>query len=301
VKIDPIHNVSFRGIAVVALAIFSMTLFGCGKKRSLNVVASVNGEPILRAQLDKNYEAQERQRQNRVPQTQEEADNARLTILRAMIDAEIVAQRAAQMKITATDDEVNAKLADVKARFTNEQFDQWLRQTNQTQDDLRSNLRRSITIERLLNKEVNSKIVVTDAEVSNYFRTHKESFNLTENRYHLAQIIVASRSEQKPTNPKDDETGSDVEAKRKIQMIANRLDSGEDFGVVAINLSEDPQTSQYGGDLGRLTESQVRSNPQIFAAISKLEAGETTDILPLYSMTDPRQLTGYSIIKLISH
>ena len=166
------NTVLLRRTATVALATIAMVLSGC-KRHDANVVASVNGHPILRSELDKSYETQEKQKQGQSAETQEEADSNRVAILRGMIDAEIVWQRAAQMKLTATDDEVDAKLAEVKARFTTEQFNQWLQQTNQTTDDLRSNLRRSITIDRLLNKEINSKITVTDAEVSSYYNTHK--------------------------------------------------------------------------------------------------------------------------------
>jgi peptidyl-prolyl cis-trans isomerase SurA len=188
----------------------------------------------------------------------------------------------------------------MKVRFTKEQFDQWLQQTNQTTEDLRSNFRRSITIDKLLNKEINSKITVTDAEVSNFYYTHKEDFNLTENRYHLAQIIVSTLPTQESANLGNSRAFNNAEAKKKIQTIANRVDSGEDFGVVATDLSEDPRTAPNGGNLGFLTESQLRSDPQIFAAISKLKAGETTSILPVYSKSDPKQVIGYSILKLIS-
>jgi peptidyl-prolyl cis-trans isomerase SurA len=294
------YTVSFRRTAIVTLATISMMLSGCSKKHSANVVALVNGHPILRSELDKNYQAQERQRESHGAETQEEADNSRVSILLGMINAEIVWQRAAQMKLTATDDEVDAKLAEMKAGSTKEQFDQWLQQTNQTTDDLRNNLRRSITIDRLLNKEINSKIEVTDAEVSHYYYAHKENFNLTEDRYHVAQIVVTSQPMQGPANSPNSKAISDADAKKKIQMIANRLDSGEDFGLVAMNLSEDPQTAPNGGDLGFLTESQLRSDPQVFAAISKLKAGETTNILPIYSRSDSKQIIGYSIFKLIS-
>ena len=57
---------------------------------------------------------------------------------------------------------------------------------------MKHDLRRSLTIDKLLNKEINSKITVTDADVANYYNQHKAEFNLIETQYHLAQILVTT-------------------------------------------------------------------------------------------------------------
>ncbi len=101
-------------------------------------------------------------------------------------------------------------------------------------------LRRSMTIDKLLNKEINSKITVTDAEVTNYYNQHKAEFNLRETQYHLAQIQVTSVPSAQPVNLQNSKATNDVEAKKKIQSLKNRLESGEDFGTMAMNFSEKP-------------------------------------------------------------
>ena len=52
----------------------------------------------------------------------EQADSLRLNVVRGLIDDEIVQQRAAKMNLTATPEEVDAKLAEMKAPYTEEQF-----------------------------------------------------------------------------------------------------------------------------------------------------------------------------------
>jgi len=52
---------------------------------------------------------------------------------------------------------------------------------------------------------------------------------------------------------------NDADARNKIQMIANRLDSGDDFATLAMNYSEDPETSNNGGDLGLAPESALKT------------------------------------------
>ena len=49
---------------------------------------------------------------------------------------------------------------------------------------------------------------------------------------------------------KNDKAQNEADARKKIQMLANRLDSGDDFATLAMNYSEDPETSGNGGDLG---------------------------------------------------
>ena len=276
---------------------------GCKKQHGADVVASVNGHAIPRADLDHYYDAQQKNKQDPTPETPEQADSDRLTILRGLIDQEIIEQRAAKMGLTATNDEVDGKLNEMKAPFTEDQFQQRLKASGQTLEEVRRDLRRSITLDKLLNKEINSKINVTDGEVSSYFNTHKADFNLIENRYHLAQIVVTSL----PTDPtaqggnlQGSKATTDADAKKKIQSLKNQIDTGADFSALAANYSENPQTASNGGDMGFPSESQLRQDPATFAAIGKLKAGETTDILPMYAGAGSKQVIGYAILKLLS-
>ncbi len=52
---------------------------------------------------------------------------------------------------------------------------------------------------------------------------------------------------------------NEAEARKKIQMVLNRLDSGDDFGTLAMNFSEDTETANNGGDLGLTPESALRN------------------------------------------
>ena len=216
------------------------------------------------------------------------------------MDQEIIDQRAAKMNLSATNDEVDAKITELKAPFTEEVFQQRLRESGQTLEQLRSDMRRTLTKNKLLNKEINSKINVTDAEVTAYFNAHKADFNLVENRYHLAQIVVTGLPDKGAvSNLQNSKATNDADARKKIQSLKNRIDTGEDFATVAANYSEAPQTASSGGDMGFPPESQLRPAPVAFAAVSRLKAGETTDILPMFAGPS-KQPVGYYILKLIS-
>jgi peptidyl-prolyl cis-trans isomerase SurA len=291
---------AFSTTRLLALALSPVFLLaGCKTTHNADVVATVNGHPIMRADLDKAYEAALGDNTQAAP-SGEQADSLRLNALRELIDEEIVEQRAAKMNLTATNEEVDAKLSEMKAPFTEEQFDQHLRESKHTLDDLKRNLRRSLTIEKLLNKEINSKVTVSDADVANYYNAHKAEFNLIETQYHLAQIQVTNQPSSQPGNLQGSKATNDDEARKKIQALKNRLDSGEDFGTLAMNFSERPETASSGGDMGFVPESAMRSDPAVYAEITKLKAGQITDVLPLLADPTTKKPAGYAIYKLIS-
>ncbi|HSU18981.1 MAG TPA: SurA N-terminal domain-containing protein [Acidobacteriaceae bacterium] len=288
-------------LSAVVLATSMFVLTGCHQVQQNGVVATVNGHPILRTDLDKLYNAQLANNPQLKAPLPDQADALRLNILHQLIVEEIVEQRAAKLNLTATDAEVDAKVTELKAPYTEEQFRQKLQASGQTMDSLRRTLRRSLTFDKLLNKEINSRITVTDADVTNYYNAHKAEFNLIEPQYHLATIRVTDQPSSQVNNLQNNKAAGDADAHKKIQAIKNRIDAGEDFGSLAIQFSEEPNTAPNGGDIGFIYESQLKgaTDPQTFAAITKLKAGENTDILPLLD-ANTHKPAGYVIYKLLS-
>ena len=288
-----------RGLAGVGIMVAAaLLLSGCNRTHGADVVATVNGHAIMRADMDSMYKAQLGQAQGQET-SPEQADSLRLGAVQELIEREIVEQRAAKMNLTATSEEVDARIAEMKAPYTEEQFNEKLKASGQTIDDLRRTVRRGLTIDKLINKEINSKVTVSDADVANYYNQHKAEYNLIEPRYHIAEIRVTDIPSQQPVNLQGSKATTDAEAKKKIQALKNRLDAGEDFGTLAMNYSEDPETSSNGGDMGFHNESEMRPDPTVYAAITKLKAGQVTDILPLLD-GQTKKPAGYAIYKLIS-
>ena len=270
---------------------------GCKRTQSADVVATVNGHPIMRAEMDKEYVIQLGDAQGQ-PQSSENADSLRLNVVGRLIDDEIVQQRASKMNLAATPEEVDARLAAMKAPYTEEQFAELLKAKHTTLDDLKHDLRHSLTMDKLTNKEIVSKITVSDADITNYYNQNKAEFDFIETQYRLAEIRVTDIPSAQPVNLEGSKATSDAEAKKKIQALKNRLDSGEDFGALAAHFSERPETASSGGDMGFVPESQMRSDPAVFAAVTKLKAGQITEILPLLD-GETKKPAGYAIYKLL--
>jgi peptidyl-prolyl cis-trans isomerase SurA len=200
----------------------------------------------------------------------------------------------------ASDEEVDARLAEMKAPYTQEEFDKRLQASSMSLDDLRRQIRRYLTSEKLMNKEVTSRINITDADISNFYNANKANFNFIEPKYNIADIVVTSQATpmQQGGNLQNSKASNDVEARRKIEMIHNRLESGEDFATVANNYSEDTSDANNGGNMGFIPESSLRGQAPVFAAISRLQPGQITDVIPLLP-PGAKAPVGYGIYKLI--
>src|SRR5262249_7605810 len=126
---------------------------------------------------------------------------------------------------------------------------------------------------------------------------HKSDFNVVEPQYHLAQIAVTTSPAQQTNNLQNNKASGEADAKKKIETLHNRLESGDDFGSLAMNFSEDSNTASNGGDMGFIAESQLRTEPDVFDAIGKLKPDQFTDALPVYDAS--HRVVGYVIYKLI--
>jgi peptidyl-prolyl cis-trans isomerase SurA len=271
---------------------------GCKQSYGPDVVATVNGQPIQRSEVEKYY--RDNLGNNKEQPTKEQAEATRLGILKQLIDEEILQQAAKKMNLVATDEEVDAKLAEMKAPYTQEEFDKRLQAGGMSLSDLRLNIRRNLTSEKLMNKEVNSRINITDADVTNFYNANKAQFNFIEPKYNIADIVVTSQPMQmrQGANLQNSKASNDAEARKKIDMIHNRLESGEDFATLAANLSENPNDANNGGNMGFIPESSLRGDPAVFAAISKLQPGQMTDVVPMMA-PGSKSPAGYGIYKLI--
>ena len=288
-----------RGLTMGVAATLLLSAAACGKKAGDDdIVASVDGRKISRVDLEKYYDNQQAESQQKL--SGEQATSLRLGILRQLIDNEILMRRAEKLGLLATDDEVDRKLSEIKSPFTNEQFDARLKEKKITMDDFKREVRRSLTVEKVLNKEITSKISVSDQDITQYYSDHRSEFNFIETQYHLAHIWVTSTPNPQVHNQKNDKAQNEGEAHKKIEMIANRLDSGDDFAALASNYSEDPETSGNGGDLGFTPESSLRNtDPNTRDIVMKLKAGQYSPVIPVVNPMN-KQVAGYRIVKLIA-
>jgi peptidyl-prolyl cis-trans isomerase SurA len=266
-------------------------LEGCSRPAPANVAATVNGRSITFAELEKQYQSQFASPNDRPSDDQVEIQ--KLEVLRTLVDGEIMLQRAEKQGLMATDADVEAKFNELKAPYTQEEFQKQLNARKLTPEDLKAQLRRDLSISKLFNKEITSQISITDKDITDFYTANKASFNLAAPQIHLAQILVTPGPDPNVRNLKNDKAQDDDQAKKKIENLYARLKQGEDFAGLAQNYSEDTDSSQNGGDLGFIAESAFeKANADLRKAVMALRPGEVTSV--------QRTAEGYRILKLIS-
>jgi peptidyl-prolyl cis-trans isomerase SurA len=284
-----------RVAAVAACLPFCATLLlllaGCNKPVSKDVAATVNGRPVTYVELDRAMAAQAL---NAPAKANADAMvQLRLEVLRALIDNEVMMQRAEKAGLLASDADVEARFNELKVAYTQEQFAKLLQQRQMTPAEFKAQIRRELSVQKLFNKEIGSHISISDADVTTFYNANKDSFNLAENKVHLAQILVAPTANTAISNLKNDKAQNDTQARTKIQGIELRLRQGEDFATLAQNYSEDPASAPNGGDFGFIPESSLdKANPELRKLILSMTPGQISPVI--------HTPEGYRIIKLIS-
>jgi len=262
-------------LSISALIAALLVLASCGSasKASADVVARVNGKDITTAQLEKQF--QNRLNGAEQPPSAEEAQDLKLQVLNQLINDQILLEMASTAGLSATDAEVDVKFNEFKNQYTEEKFKDLLKEQKMTIDDIRNELRKSITIDKLVNKEITSKISVTDAEIKNFYEKNKESFNLPES-YHIAHILVTPVADPDLRNGKSDDAKSPDEAKQKAARLLKEVQGGRDFATVAKESSEDPSSGPNGGDLTFQALQAIENiDPRLAQAVQKMRPGET--------------------------
>lgn len=277
---------------ILAAVVICAAMSACRNQQAPNkdVWAVVNGTSISRSDVEKYYRS--RQQTDGGTPSHDEALSLKLSILDQLVNNEILFQRAKELNLVASDGEVEDRFTQSKSSFTEDEFQKKLQDSGLTVDDLKIEIRRELSIQKVLNREVVAKITVTDAEVAAFYDANKAQFSVAEPQYHVAQIVVTPGPDPGVHNRKNDDAVTPDQAKRKIEMLESRLSEGADFSQLAMDYSEDSNGTN-GGDLGFIPQSSLnQTEPALKSAVLSLKPGEVSKPVLLKD--------GYHIIKLIA-
>ena len=221
--------------------------------------ATVDGHNITRDQVEKAL----RRTAGQQTLSDEEALNAKLNILNDLILQEVLVAKASTLKVEVADKDLDTAYNSAKANISDEAFQQELKNRNLSATDMRDGLRRELLSQKVIEREVQSKVNVTDKEISAFFDANRARFNFPEEAYHLAQIIITPVREPQIANRSGDDAATPQAAAAKANMLMERLKAGAAFSDLAADYSEDPETAARGGDLGFVPVSKVKQAPPL--------------------------------------
>jgi peptidyl-prolyl cis-trans isomerase SurA len=266
-----------RKLLLLALVLTSCS-FACratpaapAKAVSADTWAVVDGREIKKADVDKAYQRAKDSAQVLSP---DEEMTAKLSLLNDLIVQDILLSKASTLKLEVPQAELDAAFANASKNIADDAFQQELSRRGLTPADVREGLRRELLTEKVITQEVSSKITVSEQDVQGFYETNRAQFNVAEEAYHVAQIVVTPVRDPRIGNRTGDDATTPEAAVAKIKMLMERLKSGASFRDLAVGYSEDPESAPRGGDLGLIPVSQLRqAPPPLRDAVLGKEAG----------------------------
>lgn len=258
----PLLGAVFRS-ALLLLALWAGSTAAAELTR---VVAVVNNEPITSTELQQYMVRAKRQVAKQGVQIPE--DELRQQVLEQMILEKLQLQVAKRMGITVNDTAIDRAIEDIARRnnMTLDALKQALAADGITFEQFREQIRREMTIARLRDREMEGRVMVSDAEVNHFLannpdvmrRIEAEAGNVTQT--HVRHILVRTN-----------QTTNDEAAKAKLLALRERIVNGVDFAELAKANSDDGSAFK-GGDLGWINPGDTV--PQFEEAMNRLAPGE---------------------------
>ena len=254
-----------------------------------DVWATVDGRNIKQEDIEKAFR---RSVQPGQPLSDEEALTAKLNLLEQAIAEDIMLAKARELNIQLPDTEVDTAYNEGKKNIPDDAFNKELTARNLTAADMRERVRRDLLAQKVIEREVTGKITVTDQEVTDFFNANKAQFNLAEDSFRLAQIVVTGQKEPQIANRTGDDAATPQAAQAKVQMLMEKIKAGSPFPDLAMDYSEDPESAPRGGDVGLVPISALNQAPKpLRDAVLKLEPG-SVNVVGMEG--------GYTIVALVA-
>jgi peptidyl-prolyl cis-trans isomerase C len=238
---------------VFSLCLVLLFAFGCTKD-SEKYIAIVNDGKIERQKFDFITDKQIKQIEKMGHKiTPDQKYGIQKMLLDKMIAIELLVQEAKKAGVVTTDDDVNKKLAAIKAQYPQkEDFDKLLKENDLTETEVRDELKKNITIDTFLEKEIASKIQVDEAEIKKFYDDNKDRFNVPE-QVKASHIILKAKAQE--GTPEADKENKENKAKL-IAIRKDIMDKKKDFAAAAKEFSDDP-SKEKGGDLGFFSKDRM--------------------------------------------
>lgn len=227
IKKSTIKKISTIAVLVVVLAV--VLYFAFKTLRPEQVIARVNDEIITKEELEQKY--------GQLPE-QYKLFITKDNFLDQIVNVKLLLQEAKKQEIVVSEEEIETEIDKLKRQApTEEAFEQLLEQRNIQLYELEKQVKEQLTINKLLNESVFSKIKISDSKIKEYYDANKGDFEAKEGEIRIRHILVAQEEEAK--------------------QLLKELQAGKDFSELAKLSSIDAVSAAQGGDLGFTKKGQM--------------------------------------------
>jgi peptidyl-prolyl cis-trans isomerase C len=244
-----------------------------------DVVARVNGEAVTKTDFDRAVQNLETRAGGPIPP--EQRDQVLRGVLDQIVGYTVLLQESRARNVTVQESEVDARITEIRGQFPSEEaFTQMLTARKLTLDQVKSDVRRDLTIAKLIDEEIASKIAVTPGQVDEFYAKNPDQFKQGDS-VRASHILISV--------PKGADAAAKAQARARAEQVLKDVKAGQDFAALAKQHSADPGSAANGGDLGFFQQGQM-VGPFNDAAFT-LALGTTSDLVETEF--------GFHIIKVI--
>jgi peptidyl-prolyl cis-trans isomerase SurA len=235
------------------------------------IVAVVNDEVITLSEWNNAFEPyQERfEASSQGPDREKARAETKLLLLNRMIDNLLMEQESRKTGIAVRNEEVTDAIMDMQKqrKISPNEFQKALEREGITLDAYRRDIRDQLMRMKLIRRDIKSRVAVTDEEIGEYYRKHREDYEGKES-VRIKQILLVL--------PK----GVDAAVKEKLRADADaihkRLMNGEPFEPLSAKYSQGPEAAS-GGDIGYIEKGTIL--PEVEDAAFSLPLNQISGVI----------------------
>lgn len=193
----------------------------------------------------------------------------RSDLLNRLIESKLTDQVVKRNNIEVSEEEIDRAIENIKdsRSLTDEDLRAGLAQQGLTLEEYRKNIKRQLLRNKLVNREIKSKIVITEKEIEDYYNTHREKY-AGRKKYHIWNIFIRL--------PEFTDESTRSRARKKMEAVIAQLNQGQKFESLAA-LESDAPMAPKGADLGLYQLDELST--QLQKAVSVMKAGDFSPIL----------------------
>ena len=245
------------------------------------IVAKVNDDIITFSELEKLVYSVAKVNTGTESEKRRIFNKEKKNVLNKIIEQKLQLHYAKLNRLEATKNDIDNSIEDIKTKnnISDEMFQATLEREGLTMETYRTSLKQQITLSKVLNAKVRSRIKVIEKDVESYYLKNKKKFlkPVEIKAYHIIFVI----------NNKEDRVKTGKQKKKALRVL-KLARKGYDFEELARTHSEGP-SKNTGGDLGWVKKGAMI--PSFEKAAFLLRKGEISSLVK----TD----YGYHIIKVV--
>jgi parvulin-like peptidyl-prolyl isomerase len=242
-----------RGLILLSAFVFACAGAACGAELVEKILVRVNDRLITNSEFERRVVAA-----SHAPNASTDQSLIKKEVLQDMIKEKLLEERAKEMGVSSTDEEIETAVERVKRQYnlaTDQEFDAALASSAMTREDLKRQMRQTIILQKVIGRDVTSKLDISEDMLRLEYERQKEKLYRVPEQARVYEIVIRFA-------PSD--AAARERAVARMEEARTKLTAGTPFAELAKEYSEG-NARDRGGDLGSVSKGELL--PALDAAV----------------------------------